>query len=174
MMKEVLTCRFEQCRLKLNAEKTKIVQCPTSTRKKVEGYEASFDFLGYTFQCRKSWNRKHGQCFTNFLPAISKKSVKKLHSHLDWKLQQVGIEIESQVRGWYNYYNKFGKAEFVKVMNHLNMVLAYWIRRKYKRFHRKPIVKAFSSCNLGCTRHSFQINLNLCSHLHELSFGCKR
>ena len=85
------------------------------------------------------------------LPAISKKSVKKLHekmkewklhSHLDWKLQQVGIEIESQVRGWYNYYNKFGKTEFVKVMNHLNMVLAYWIRRKYKRFHRKPIVKA--------------------------------
>ena len=114
--------------------------------------EASFDFLGYTFRCRKSWNRKQGQCFTNFLPAISKKSVKKLHekmkewklhSHLDWKLQQVAVEIESQVRGWYNYYNKFGKTEFVKVMNHLNMVLAYWIRRKYKRFHRKPIVKAF-------------------------------
>ena len=151
-LKEVLTCRFEQCRLKLNAEKTKIVQCPTSTRKKVEGYEASFDFLGYTFQCRKSWNRKQCQCFTSFLPAISKKSVKKLHekmkewklhSHLDWKLQQVGIEIESQVRGWYNYYNKFGKTEFVKVMNHLNMMLAYWTRRKYKRFHRKPIVKAF-------------------------------
>ena len=67
----------------------------------------------------------------------------KLHSHLDWKLQQVAVEIESQVRGWYNYYNKFGKTEFVKVMNHLNMVLAYWIRRKYKLFHRKPIVKAF-------------------------------
>ena len=48
-LKEVLTRRFEQCRLKLNGEKTKIVQCPTSTRKKVEGYEASFDFLGYTF-----------------------------------------------------------------------------------------------------------------------------
>ena len=29
-------------------------------------------------------------------------------------------------------------------MNHLNMVLAYCVRRKYKRFHRKPIVKAFS------------------------------
>ena len=42
-MKEVLTCRFEQCHLKLNAEKTKIVQCPTSTRKKFEGYEASLE-----------------------------------------------------------------------------------------------------------------------------------
>ena len=70
-LKEVLTCRFEQCRLKLNVEKTKIVQCPTSTRKKVVGSEASFDFLGYTFRCRKSWNRKQGKCFTNFLPAIS-------------------------------------------------------------------------------------------------------
>ena len=79
--------------------RTVIQARPTSIRKKVEGYEASFDFLGYTFQCRKSWNRKQGQCFTNFLPAISKKSVKKLHekmkewklhSHLDWKLQQIG------------------------------------------------------------------------------------
>ena len=51
-------------------------------------------------------------------------------SHLDWKLQQVAVEIESQVRGWYNYYKKFGKTEFVKVMNHLNMVLAYWVRRR--------------------------------------------
>ena len=46
---------------------------PPSTRKKVEGYEAPVDFLAYTHQCRKSCNRKQGQCFTNFLPAISKK-----------------------------------------------------------------------------------------------------
>lgn len=50
---------------------------------------------------------------------------------------------KSQVRGWYNYYNKFGKTEFEEVMNHLNVVLAYWVHRKYKHFHRKPIVKAF-------------------------------
>ena len=48
------------------------MQCPTSTRKKVEGYEASFDFLGYTFQCRKAWNYRSGKPFTGFLPAISK------------------------------------------------------------------------------------------------------
>ena len=66
-----------------------------------------------------------------------------LHPRIQLALQQVAVEIESQVRGWYNYYNKFGRTEFVKVMNHLNMVLAYWVRRKYKRFHRKPIVKAF-------------------------------
>ena len=35
-------------------------------------------------------------------------------------------------------------------MNHLNMVLAYWIRRKYKRFHRKPIVKALVECEEPC------------------------
>ena len=83
-----------------------------------------------------------------------------MQAHFDWKLQHVAVEIESQVRGWYNYYNKFGKTELVKVMNHLNMVLAYWICRKYKRFHRKSIVKAFSSCNLGCTRHSIQACLD--------------
>ena len=52
--------------------------------------EASFDFLGYTFRCRKSWNRKQGQCFTNFLPAISRKSVKKLHEKMkEWKLHSL-------------------------------------------------------------------------------------
>ena len=59
-LKEVLTCRFEQCRLKLNVEKTKIVQCPTSTRKKVVGSEASFDFLGYTFRCTNGNPRNIG------------------------------------------------------------------------------------------------------------------
>lgn len=144
--------RFEQCHLRLNLDKTKIVQCPTSRRGKAEGVEHSFDFLGYTFRCRKAFNRYQMKSFTAFLPAISNKSVKrihekikswKLHKHVDWKLQDVAVEIESQVIGWYNYYNKFGKTEFHKVMNHLNMVLAYWVRRKYKRFHRKPILYAY-------------------------------
>ena len=81
-LKQVLTSRFEQCHLKLNADKTKIVQCPTSRRGRVVGAEASFDFLGFTFQCRKSWNKVDKQCFTNFLPAISKKSVSKIHDKI--------------------------------------------------------------------------------------------
>ena len=59
-----------------------------------------------------------------------------LHPRIQLALQQVAVEIESQVRGWYNYYNKFGKTEFVKVMNHLNMVLAYWVRSLFYHWQR--------------------------------------
>ena len=54
------------------------------------GAHLYIEFLGYTFRCRKSWNRKQGQCFTNFLPAISRKSVKKLHEKMKgWKLHSL-------------------------------------------------------------------------------------
>ena len=40
-----------------------------------------------------------------------------LASHLDRKLQQVAVEIESQVRDWYNYYNKFGKTAIFSIID---------------------------------------------------------
>ncbi len=44
------------------------------------------------------------------------------------------------VRGWINYYDKFGKTEFWKVMYHLNRSIAYWAKRKYKRFRRRGVI----------------------------------
>ena len=55
MMKEVLTCRFEQCRLKLNAEKTKIVQCPHQPERRLKAMK-----LPSTFSAILSNAASHG------------------------------------------------------------------------------------------------------------------
>jgi RNA-directed DNA polymerase len=147
-MKEVIMQRFSDCKLTLNDEKTKIVHCEDSNRRKGgDGCENSFDFLGYEFRAREARNNKTGQVFTAFSPAMSKKSVKKineamkswnLYSKLQWGINQIAEEINPQVRGWHNYYTKFGKSAFWYVMKHLNDKLARWARRKYKDFKKHP------------------------------------
>lgn len=141
-MKEVIMQRFSECKLTLNNEKTRIVHCEDSNRREGgEGCENSFDYLGYEFRPRAARNSKTGQVFTAFTPSMSKKSVRKineamkswkLHSKLQWEVNQIAEEINPQVRGWYNYYTKFGRTEFRRVMSHLNEKLARWARRKYK------------------------------------------
>lgn len=147
-MKEVIMQRFAECKLMLNDEKTKIVHCEDSNRREGgEGSETSFDYLGYEFRPRAARNSKTGQVFTAFTPAMSKKAVKKiketmkswkLYSKLQWSVDRLAAEINPQVRGWYNYYTKFGRTTFWYVMKHLNDKLARWAIRKYKEFKKHP------------------------------------
>jgi hypothetical protein len=55
-----------------------IVYCKDSGRKG-NHENVSFDFLGYTFQPRKTQNRKTKIIFTGYLPAIRNKSKKHIH-----------------------------------------------------------------------------------------------
>ena len=144
-LKNCLMKRFEDCGLKLNEEKTKIVYCKDSNRKG-DSEHTSFDFLGYTYRPRAARNSKTGQNFTAFSPAISKKSMMKIKTEIrSWNLNrqtqlsltQIAEEYNPKIRGWLNYYSRFGKSEFRKVMSYLNERLARWVKRKYKRFHTK-------------------------------------
>ena len=137
--------RFAVCKLKLNEEKTKIVYCKDSNRHGEDENE-SFDYLGFTFRPRKARNRNTHQVFTVFKPAISKKSSKEIRDEIrNWKilrkyhlkLADIAAQINPVVRGWIQYYSKFGKTEFRKVMDYLNQRLVNWVRRKYKRLKRK-------------------------------------
>ena len=80
-----------------------------------------------------------------FKPAISTKASKKIREEIrSWrilcnyhlKLEDIAAQINPVVRGWINYYSKFGKTEFRKVMDYLNQALANWVRKKYKRLKR--------------------------------------
>jgi RNA-directed DNA polymerase len=144
-LKTCLMKRFEECGLKLNEEKTKIVYCKDSNRKG-DSEHMSFDFLGYTFRPRGARNSKTGQNFTAFSPAISKKSMMKIKTEIrSWHLnrqthlsiEQIAERINPIVSGWMNYYTRFGKSEFWKVMSYLNERLSRWVKRKYKRFRTK-------------------------------------
>jgi len=144
-LKACLVKRFEECGLRLNEEKTKIVYCKDSNRKG-NSEHTSFDFLGYTFRPRAARNSKTGQNFTAFTPAMSKKSFMKIKTAIrSWNLnrqthlsiEQIAKGINPIVSGWMTYYSRFGKSEFWKVTRYLNKRLSRWVKRKYKRFRTK-------------------------------------
>ncbi len=64
-----LSERMTQVGLELHPEKTKVVYCKDTDRKRSFEHER-FTFLGYTFRPRLSKN-KHGKHFVNFSPAVS-------------------------------------------------------------------------------------------------------
>ncbi|HXC62349.1 MAG TPA: group II intron reverse transcriptase/maturase, partial [Nitrospiria bacterium] len=79
--------RLQSCGLELHPEKTKIVYCKDDLRRRRYPNE-KFDFLGYTFQPRRSKNRK-GKFFINFSPAVSNKAAKAIRDTFrSWKLHQ--------------------------------------------------------------------------------------
>ena len=162
-LKACLVKRFADCGLKLNEEKTKIVYCKDSNRKG-NSEHTSFDFLGYTFRPRAARNSKTGQNFTAFSPAISKKSMMKIKAEIrSWNLnrqthlsiEQIAERINPIVSGWMNYYTRFGRSEFWKVMSYLNERLQRWVKRKYKRFRTK-LGKAYDWL-AECAAHNRQM-----------------
>jgi RNA-directed DNA polymerase len=139
-MQIIIKNRLTECGLMLNEEKTRIVYCKDSGRKKT--YEnITFDFLGYTFRPRKSQNSKTGQFFTSFLPGISQKSKNHIHEtirswHLNRKKDFIAIDtaMAACVRGWLNYYGKFYASLLKSTLQALNHAIVRWALRKYKRF----------------------------------------
>src|SRR5574344_795803 len=120
-IKKKLGERFTECKLKFNEEKTKIVFCKMSSRSS-ENYQCtSFDYLGFTFRPRVAKDKRNNVLFTSYLPAISKKAVRKIHDTIkSWNLKKfhnrslrfLSAYINNVVSGWINYYEKFGKTEF--------------------------------------------------------------
>jgi RNA-directed DNA polymerase len=138
-MKIIIMNRLTSCKLKLNEEKTCIVYCKDSVRKG-NHENISFDFLGYTFQPRKSQNRKTKEIFTGFLPAISQKSKNHIQETIrSWpfknmkKLTELDIQMEASARGWINYYGKFYPTNMKTTLQSLNHAIVRWTVRRYKR-----------------------------------------
>jgi RNA-directed DNA polymerase len=103
--------------------------------------------LGYTYRPRKAKGQS-GKEFTSFLPAISNKAKKHIRKEIrDWRLlwatnigiEQIAEKYNPVIRGWLNYYGKYGRKELSKVVENVNLHLCYWIRRKYKGYKHKPL-----------------------------------
>ena len=143
-IKRCLQKRFRECYLEIHPEKTKIAYCKDSNRKMNEE-NIQFTFLGYTFKPRKAKSRT-GTVFTSFLPAISKESKEGIRQkvrswRLLWMTNQLITDIAEKynpvIRGWLNYYGKYGKKELTRVLEHINLHLSFWVRRKYRRYKGK-------------------------------------
>jgi RNA-directed DNA polymerase len=146
-----LSERMESVGLRLHPDKTKIVYCGDSNRRRV--FECtSFTFLGYTFRPRESQSGKSGTVFTSFQPAISPVALKdksrqvrrwRIHMRTTENLEELAEWINPIVRGWMNYYGRFHRWEMYSLLRRINTYLMRWARKKFKRLRTYKRVKAW-------------------------------
>jgi len=158
MIRQKIERRLEQCRLKVNPQKTRIVYCKDTNRTR-DWRCHSFDFLGYTFRPRSARNGK-GRFFVSFSPAISQKAAKRLRQTVrrEWKLQsrtylsleELAQSINPVIIGWMNYYGRFCRSALHSVLNHVNMALVLWAMRKIKRLRRRKTRAHVWLKNVAC------------------------
>jgi len=142
-LKEVLVARFAECGLELHPDKTRIVYCKDDDRRE-EYLHTKVDFLGYTFQARRSKNR-WGKYFINFSPAVSNAAAKAmrqktrrwgLHRRSDKSLEDLSRMFNPLLRGWITYYGRFYKSAMYPTLHHVDRILVRWAMRKYKKLRR--------------------------------------
>lgn len=156
---KALEKRLNECGLQLHSGKSKLVYCKDSNRKG-KYPNVTFDFLGYTFKPRMARNSQRGEIFTNWLPAVSNKAMKSMNEKMrSWEvlrkmtitIQEIAESINPVLRGWINYYGKFYKTKLRHYMHIVNLKLASWARRKYKKL-RTSEMKAIRWLHQICVR----------------------
>jgi RNA-directed DNA polymerase len=164
-LKDRLEKRLLECKLEIHPDKTKMVYCKDSNRTE-EKKNIEFTFLGYTFKPRKAKGQED-KVFTSFLPAISRKAKINLVAEIcDWRLlwmtqksiDQIAEAINPVIRGWLNYYGRYGQKELARVLEKINFHLMQWVQRKYKQY-RHRIKKAYQYL-----RRIYTINPKLFAH----------
>src|SRR5690606_37302887 len=72
--------------------------------------------------------------------------IKVLEEIHDWRLlwetqksvEQIATNINPLVRGWLNYYGRYGKGELARVLERINFHLMQWVQRKFKKCKHNP------------------------------------
>ena len=140
-----LNSRMAECRLELHPTKTKIVYCRDGRRKgKYEN--VAFDFLGYGFRPRSVKGPASQKMFCGYTPAVSKPALNamratirslKLRKRTEVTLDDIARELNPIIRGWIAYYGRYTRSALYPLVRYIDQTLAVWIKRKYKRFHRR-------------------------------------
>ena len=140
MLRNAIGRRLAKVGLELHPEKTRIVYCQDSNRR--GSYQhTSFTFLAYTFRPRDTKN-KQGIRFTGFLPAMSRDKLAekgreirrwRIHRRTGHTLDGLAYTINPIVRGWMNYWGRFGRVQMHGLLMRINTYLMRWAGEKYKR-----------------------------------------
>lgn len=144
IVRDALGARLAECRLELHPTKSKVVYCRDHRRKR--RHEAvSFDFLGYCFRPR-SVKGPSQKMFCGFTPAVSTSALNaireairslSIRTRTEVTLDDIAREINPMVRGWIAYYGRYTRSALYPMARYINQTLAVWVKRKYKRFHRR-------------------------------------
>ncbi len=125
--------------LTLHPEKTKIVYCKQDGRTRTHDHE-SFTFVSYTFQPRECKSQM-GALFIGFTCAISKLAKTNIKAVIraifkdrfsEQTLEMLAKTLNPKIRGWINYYTKYGRSLGLQVYTYLNDQIREWIADKYK------------------------------------------
>ena len=141
--------RLSEVGLRLNGAKTKIVYCK-DYRRTADHKHVQFDFLGFSFQPRALQSlRTPGTQFTGFSPEISSENQQKIRSNvkngLNWRdttmeLSDIARLLNNKLRGWINYFDKYGKRELRRALLSVDERLIKWIMKKHKFSSRKAAI----------------------------------
>lgn len=138
---QAIRVRLEKVKLKLNENKTRIVYCKDYRRR--EPYrQVKFDFLGFSYQPRKSQSKGgKGESFTAFTAEISRENQKKIREQIrkavtwpntEMDIKDIAICLNSKLRGWINYFGLYAKAALRQTLNQLDHRIIKWLKDKYK------------------------------------------
>jgi group II intron reverse transcriptase/maturase len=132
--------RMAEVGLRLHPDKTKLVYCQDSNRRRKFPC-TEFTFLGYTFRPRAASTR-NGSIFCSFQPAVSNEAMKKmseqvrswrLHARTGSDLRQLAQDINPVVAGWMTYYGRFYRSALYPLLQRINTYLLRWAGCKYRR-----------------------------------------
>lgn len=137
---EAIRQRLQECMLRLNEEKTKLVYCQNYRRRTRKEYAKKFDFLGFTFKPQPTASKRGGM-FLGYDCAISQTAQTRIVS--GWKkqnfhrqstltIQDIATKINPQMIGIIRYYGKFKKWALQKLLRHFHYRLTKWVLNKYK------------------------------------------
>jgi RNA-directed DNA polymerase len=139
-VKDSLQRRFQACGLELHAQKTRIVCCNVRQPREPSVHK-KFDFLGYCFRPRLLRSRSGGM-FVGFTPALSPAAAKRIRQRVRrWRLnlrtsgslEDLAVRLNPIIRGWVNYYGAFQKTALISVLQHIDLHLLQWVKRKYRK-----------------------------------------
>lgn len=129
--------RFQQYKLRLSEEKTKIVYTGTDNDQDHRGHGCprKFTFLGYDFKPR---GYKGKLIYT---PGIGKGALKKIREEIRKydltakvgnSIEQVAKDLNPKIRGWTNYYGHYRRSGLYAMAYYIDNRIVGWLKRKRK------------------------------------------
>lgn len=138
---EAVRDRLLECGLTLHPTKTKLVYCQDDKRQEEHG-NMTFDFLSYTFRPGVTRNR-YEKFFVGFLPAVSRAAAQDFRNKMKGleiptkkrgcSLLAISKDINPQVRGWIDYFGKFGRSDAKSILYYVEETLIRRAMGKYKK-----------------------------------------
>lgn len=141
--------RLSEVRLAIKEEKTKIAYCK-DYRRREKHENVKFDFLGFSYQPRPTKSKFGDNIIMAFTPEISMdnrkriiQAIKEEHSlkYSHSTLEYIASKLNMKIRGWIQYYGRYGKHQLRAVLCTLDIRLIRWTRKKYKLNTRKATRK---------------------------------